>query len=92
MLHRIMKKRRRITLAVFAAMLTCHYETCISTDLAKRFREVYAPAATAGLASAITTPSDPDTGIRQAWAALIQGLGALLDVQDANTSSSRSGS
>lgn len=95
MLHRKLIRRRRAVLAVVAALVACPYETCISTDLAKRFREAYAPGLIAGLSAAITTPTDPDTGIRQAWAALIDGLGALLNVQPASTktgSSSQSGS
>lgn len=84
-------KRRKVVLTIVAAMIACPLETCLSTDLAKRFREVYGPEVTSGLSAAITNPSDPQTGILQAWAALIDGLGALISVQP-NSSSSSSGS
>jgi len=64
---------------------------CWDSAIAIRFREAYVPGLTAGLSSAITDPTNAESGLREAGAALVEGLGAALQPRSA-TSGSSSGS
>jgi len=68
-------------LAVVALLVACPLEGCFSSAIAKRFREAWVPGLTEGLASAITSPDTAEDGLRQALAALIEGLGAMLELR-----------
>jgi hypothetical protein len=78
-----------LTIGLFSGLLTTGCD--LNSELAKRFREAYAPGLIAGLSSAVASPGSAEAGLRDALAALINGLGALINVQGP-TSSSTSGS
>lgn len=51
---------------------------CLDSDIAKRFREGYAPGLVEGLSTFITDPANAEAGLQQTGAALFEGLGAIL--------------
>lgn len=81
------RKRRAAAITITAMVVGSTCEGCFNSDLAKRFREAYAPGLAEGLATAVATPGAGETGLRQAWAALFEGLGAILNVKSSTTSS-----
>ena len=71
--------RRKTKIALAAVLVsTAFADGCFDSAIALRFREAYGPGLTQGLSAAITDPSNSETGLRQASAALIEGLGAIF--------------
>ena len=62
--------------AVFAGVFA--QAGCLDSELAKRFREGYAPGAIEGLVAAAANPWD-EAGIRQALGALAEGVGSVIN-------------
>jgi len=65
---------------------------CFDSDLAKRFREAYAPNLTAGLTTMLEQPGQFETGLRQTGVALAQAIGALITPLSDDSSGSSSSS
>lgn len=65
---------------------------CFDSDLAKRFREAYAPNLTAGLTTMLQQPGQFETGLRQTGVALAQAIGALITPLSDDSSGSSSSS
>lgn len=84
MLARVVRRRRRLLLAVSAALVACPMEGCLTSTLAKRFRDAYAPGLAEGLALAVSQPGTSEAGLRRAWSALFEGLGALVQTRNAD--------
>jgi hypothetical protein len=84
----------RMTRVLAAGLFTGVFfmEGCLDTDIAKRFREAYAPGFTSGLGTALEQPGQAETGLRQMGVALADGLGAILQPRTSASSSSSSGS
>jgi hypothetical protein len=72
--------------ATLAASLFA-FDGCLDSDIAKRFREAYAPGFISGLSTAVGTPGQAETGLRQMGTALAEGLGAILQPRTASSSS-----
>ena len=71
--------RRLLKLAAVCSMGTTFIDGCIlQSDIAKRFREGYAPGFVSGVSNALTDPDNAEAGVRQAVAAFFDGLGAVL--------------
>ena len=69
---------------LLAALFVCNSVMgggCLDSEIAKRFRTAYVPGLVEGLSTAVSTPGDAETGLRRAWAALFEGLGAALTVR-----------
>jgi hypothetical protein len=82
------RSMRRIgALAVLMAG-TLPVTSCFDSEIARRFRGAYAPGFMEGVSSAITDPANAETGLRQAWAALYDGLGAIIEPRTPATSGS----
>ena len=62
--------------------------SCFDSEIARRFRSAYAPGLVEGVSSAITDPQNAETGLRQAWAALYDGLGAIIEPRTPATTNS----
>lgn len=60
---------------------------CLDSDLAKRFREGYAPGLVEGLSTFITDPTNAEAGLQQTGAALFEGLGAILQPRTGSSTS-----
>lgn len=54
---------------------------CLDSEIAKRFREVSGPAFIQGVNTAVLNPEDAESGLRQAAAALLEGLGGILETR-----------
>lgn len=50
-----------------------------SSEVARRFREAYGPGLVEGLSAALTNPTQSEAGLRRAGAALLEGLGAIIE-------------
>ena len=71
------QRRVRLTLAVgFCG--TAMGTNCLDSDIMKRFRAAYEPGLVQGLSAAIDDPANSQIGFRQAAAALLEGLGAII--------------
>jgi len=74
-----------------AAMMTCYGFSlgngCMDSDIAKRFRDAYVPGLMEGLSTAVSAPGQAEQGLRIAWAALMNGIGAMFEVRTPATSS-----
>ena len=81
-----------MTLVSILLMSSMFDGSCLSSGLATEFRAAYAPGFTAGVTQAITDPANADAGIREAFAAFVQGIGAVIQPADTPSSSSGSGS
>lgn len=77
-------------LAVALATSLIAFDGCLDSDIAKRFREAYAPGFIEGLSTAVATPGQAETGLRQMGTALAEGLGAILQPRTPSSSSSGS--
>ena len=82
--------RAKIALAT-ALVSTAFADGCFDSAIALRFREAYQPGLTEGLSSAITDPTNAEAGLREAGAAFLDGLGAILQPRSSSSSSSSSG-
>jgi len=83
--------KRRKPMIVLAAILgsgTLLSDGCFDSAIAQRFRDASASGITDGLTSAITDPTNAETGLRSAWAALVDGLGAVIQTRDSSSNSS----
>jgi len=78
--HKLTSRAGRL----FAALFVCHSIVggCMDSEIGKRFRTAYVPGLVEGLSTAVSTPGDAETGLRRAWAALFEGLGAALTVRE----------
>lgn len=54
---------------------------CLGNDIAKRFREITGPAFVEGINIAVLDPESAEYGFRQAGAAIIEGLGGIIDTR-----------
>ena len=73
------RTRRILKLAATCSLGAMLTEGCIlQSDIAKRFREAYGPGFVAGATAAITDPNNAEAGVREATAALFDGIGAVL--------------
>ena len=67
----------RLTLAVgFCG--TAMGTNCLDSEIMKRFRTAYEPGLVEGLSAALDDPAHSQIGFRQAAAALLDGLGAII--------------
>ncbi|MBI5764687.1 MAG: hypothetical protein HZA51_14320 [Planctomycetes bacterium] len=82
--------RKKLVAATAALAMGHAFDSgCLSSEIALRFREAYAPGLTAGATAAITDPQNAEDGLRQAWAALYDGIGAIITPRSADSSGSR---
>ena len=78
-MKRLARWQRRIRVILAVTTCGCMMETgCLQSDIAKRFRSATESGLVSGLSSAVTDPANAETGLRQAAAALLDGLGAIL--------------
>jgi hypothetical protein len=84
-------RRIKPLLAACLTSATLSLGGCWDSDLAKRFREGYAPGFITGLSTALGQVGQAETGLRQMGTALAQGLGSLLQPRT-SVSSGSSGS
>lgn len=83
MSQRFLRRRRAWLLSLAAVLTACPLEGCWSSELAKRFREEFVPGFVEGLAQAVTFEGNTaEPGLRRAWAAFFEGLGAALNTRD----------
>lgn len=79
-MHRVYRRVRR--LPIFAllcgGLLNGILGGCLDSDLLRRFRDGYAPGFVEGFTTAVLTPGDWEVGLRRTWAALFEGLGAII--------------
>ncbi len=80
------RARRFLAYASTASLLVA--PSCFSSDIAKRFREGYGPAAVDGLNTFITDPANAEAGLQQAGAAFFDGIGAILQPRTGSSISS----
>lgn len=81
-----------ILLATILGSGTLFSDGCFDSAIGQRFRDATAGGLTQGLSSAITDPTNAETGLRDAAAALINGLGAIIETRGASGSSNSNGS
>lgn len=82
--------RKKLAVATAALAMGQAFDSgCLGSEIALRFREAYAPGLTAGATAAITDPDNAEVGLRQAWAALFDGIGAIIIPRNADSSSPR---
>ena len=62
---------------------------CLDSDVLKRFRTAYEPGLVSGLSAALEDPENAETGLREAAAALLDGLGAVIQPRTPASSDSR---
>lgn len=79
------RTRRFLAYASTATLLIA--PSCFSSDIAKRFREGYGPAAVQGLSTYLTDPENAEAGLQQAGAALFDGIGAILQPRTGSSTS-----
>jgi len=84
MTGRRLRRSRRVLFALSALLIACPLEGCLTSTIAKRFRDAYAPGLAEGLALAVLQPGNAETGLRAAWAALLEGLSAAVATRDAD--------
>jgi hypothetical protein len=78
-----MRSRRKVMrIAVWTATYVAGAmlaEGCfLQSEIVKRFREGYEPGLVSGVTTAITDPDNAEDGVRQAIAAVFDGLGAVI--------------
>ena len=56
----------------------------LDSAIVQRFRAAYAPGLAAGLQTAVLEPGDAEVGLRQAWAALMDGIAAAVALRDSD--------
>lgn len=78
------RRRARRVAVVLASMVGLPAIGCFDSEIAKRFRDAYAPGLIEGLSTAVLVPGDSETGLRRAFAALFEGLGAVVQTRDAD--------
>ncbi|HKQ48117.1 MAG TPA: hypothetical protein VJZ71_08620 [Phycisphaerae bacterium] len=71
-------RRLRKSLGIAASGFLLSGPACMDSDIAKRFREGYAPGLVEGLSTFITDPANAEAGLQQTGAALFEGIGAIL--------------
>ena len=89
-MKRMVRWNRRVRWLT-ATMMTCYGLSlgngCMDSEIAKRFREAYVPGLMEGLSTAVSAPGQAEAGLRIAWAALMNGIGAMFDVRTPSSSS-----
>lgn len=85
----LLRARRRGAILLAGALIPGFFNGCWDTDIAKRFREAYTPGLVAGLTTAITSPDNAEAGLRQSLAALIDGIGAILQPRTPSSAGDR---
>ena len=89
-MHKKHKLIRRLARLPIAAMLgsTFLLGGCFGLELdsaiVQRFRAAYAPGLAEGLQTAVLEPGDAEEGLRQAWAALMDGIAAAVAPRDSD--------
>ena len=71
-------RRIRPFLAVSLTSTGLLFNGCFDTDIAKRFREGYAPGFIQGLSTALGQVGQAEVGLRQMGVALADGLGNVI--------------
>lgn len=93
-LHRELRWIR--SAVVYSLMATALSSTgCWESDLAKRFREAYAPGFIQGMSTALAQPGQAEAGLRQMGVALAEALGDVIQPRttvSAGSTGSRSSS
>ncbi len=84
-------RRAKRWLVVCLTSTTVMWAGCLDSDIAKRFREAYAPGFIQGLSTAFAQPGQTETGLRQMGVALATALGGIIQPRT-QLSSSSSGS
>lgn len=72
------KCRTLITVAILGVTMGLD---CLQSDLAKRFRETAGPGVSSGFSNALTDPANAEAGLREAGAAIFEGLGGVFDTR-----------
>jgi hypothetical protein len=68
----------------------CLQSDLLESDVFKRFRDAYAPGFVEGFSTAVSQPGQAEEGLRRSWAALFEGLGAVIETRTpAGSDSSR---
>ena len=80
-------RRVRKSMAYSASAFVLSSLACLDSDIAKRFREGYAPGLVEGLSTFITDPANAEAGLQQTGAALFEGLGAILEPRTGSSTS-----
>jgi urocanate hydratase len=75
------KKRIGLLLAASLASGTVMSDGCIGSDIGKRFRETYATEWAQGMNTALSTPGEWETGLRQMGVALSDAIAAVIDTR-----------
>jgi hypothetical protein len=86
------RRFRKASLFVVCATVTSLFgvEACLDSAIALRFREAYAPGFVDGASQALANPDTPEDGIRTAFAALFEGLGAIIQPRAEGSSNAQS--
>lgn len=81
-------RRATFTLAAILGAGTAYSSGCFDSAIAQRFRDAASPGITAGVSSAITDPTNAEAGLRDAAAAIMTGIGAVVETRDSGQTSS----
>ncbi|MCK6456947.1 MAG: hypothetical protein L6Q92_10520 [Phycisphaerae bacterium] len=85
------RRRRCLRWLSLASLLTATaFDGCWASAIALRFREGYAPGFIEGFTTAVLTPGDWEVGLRRSWAALFEGLGAIVTPRGGGSTSGNS--
>ncbi|MBN2561339.1 MAG: hypothetical protein JXQ75_10460 [Phycisphaerae bacterium] len=85
-------RRIKPALAVGLTSTALFFNGCFDSDIAKRFREAYAPGFIEGLSTALGEAGQAEAGLRQMGTALADALGAVIEPRTSVSSSGSSGS
>lgn len=90
-MSRPFKRLRRFVLAFVASLPAFGLPTvdCLDHDAVKRFRESAGPGLVEGFGSALTDPQNAEAGLRQAGAAIFQGVGGIIQTRTPSSLESR---
>lgn len=68
------------------------FDGCMDDEIAKRFREAYAPGFIEGLSTALGQAGQAEAGLRRMGTALANALGAVIEPRTSASSGNSSGS
>ncbi len=86
------RRLRIVTAASLMSSVVLSLGGCWDSEIAKRFRDAYAPGAVTGLSTALGTAGQTEAGLRQMGTALADGIGAIIQPRSGTSSGSSSGS
>ena len=93
--RKLARWHRRLRVATAAGLMSSVFMPlggCWDSEIAKRFREAYAPGFISGLSTALGTAGQAEAGLRLMGKALADGLGAIIQPRTSTSSSSSSSS